>query len=43
MYCPPLRDMSKRFATDVLSGEKKLLKMKAINRVMNPPKFKGKT
>ena len=42
MYCPPFRDMSKKFSTDVLSGKKKLLPMKSIIRVMNPPKFKGK-
>ena len=40
MYCPPLRDMNKKFAADVLSGKKLLLKQSEVKRVANAPNFK---
>ncbi len=40
MYTPPLRDMNKKFATDVLSGKKLLLKQAEVKYVSNPPNFK---
>ena len=40
MYCPPLRDMSKKFATEILAGRKFLIEQSNIKRVVNPPHFK---
>ena len=40
MYCPPLRDMNKKFASDILSGKKFLLKQCEVKRVSNAPNFK---
>lgn len=40
MYCPPLRDMNKKFAADVLSGKKFLLKQSKVKRVTHAPNFK---
>ena len=40
MYTPPLRDMNKKFATDVFSGKKLLLKQSAVKYVSNAPNFK---
>ena len=40
MYCPALRDMNKKFAADVLSGKKLLLKYSEVKRVSNAPNFK---
>ena len=40
MYCPPLRDMNKKFATDVICGNKFLLKQSQVKRISNAPNFK---
>ena len=40
MYCPPLRDMNKKFVADVICGKKFLLKQSRVKRIANPPNFK---
>ena len=40
MYCPPKRDMTKKFATDVLCGKKFLLEQSVVKRVIDPPRYK---
>jgi len=40
MYCPPQRDMNKKFATDVLCGKKLLLSQSEVKRVSHAPNFK---
>lgn len=40
MYCPPMRDMTKKFATDVLCGKKFLLEQSVVKRVIDPPRYK---
>ena len=39
-YCPTVRDMTTSFAKDVLSGKKKLLKLKEVLWVTNVPRYK---
>ena len=40
MYCPPMRDMTKKFATEVLCGRKFLLRASEVKYVANAPNFK---
>ena len=40
MYCPPLRDMNKKFTADILCGKKFLLKQSQVKRIANAPNFK---